>query len=144
MKRISAIMGLSAALALVVSSQSFAHHSFAQYDTTKTLTMAATVKELEWVQPHSWLDVMVTDDKGVANQWSLELGIMAGRGDGWDRKALKPGDKVTVHVHPLRAGGPGGQVVAVTLPDGKTYGKIPGPGGTPEAGGNAAPGQPAP
>jgi hypothetical protein len=51
-----------------------AHHSFAMFDDTKTVTLQGTVKEFEWVNPHSWLRVTVSDEKtGKPAVWALEL-----------------------------------------------------------------------
>ena len=51
-----------------------AHHSFAMFDDQKTVTLQGTVKEFEWVNPHSWLRVMVNDEKtGKPAMWALEL-----------------------------------------------------------------------
>lgn len=103
-----------------------AHHSFAMFDRSQTETIAGTVKEFELINPHGWLRVMVPDAKGVQSEWSLELG---GAGQlerfGWNQNAVHPGDKVTVQLHPLRDGSYGGQLVSVTLPDGKVLGQRP-------------------
>ena len=51
-----------------------AHHSFAMFDADKTVTLEGTVKEFEWVNPHSWLRVMVNDEKtGKPPLWAVEL-----------------------------------------------------------------------
>jgi hypothetical protein len=42
--------------------------------------------------------------------------------EGWKRTTIKPGDQVTVVVHPLRDGKPGGSYVSITLADGKKLG----------------------
>jgi hypothetical protein len=103
-----------------------AHHSFAMFDRSQTQTIAGTVKEFELINPHGWLRVMVPDAKGVQSEWSLELG---GAGQlerfGWSQNAVHPGDRVTVQLHPLRDGSYGGQLVSVTLPDGKVLGQRP-------------------
>ena len=51
-----------------------AHHSFAMFDSDKMVTMKGTVKEFEWVNPHSWLRVVVADATGKQMNWALELG----------------------------------------------------------------------
>jgi hypothetical protein len=38
---------------------------------------------------------------------------------GWKSNSVKPGDKVSVVVRPLKSGDPGGLFVSVTLPDGR-------------------------
>ena len=103
-----------------------AHHSFAMFDRSRTETIAGTVKEFELINPHGWLRAMVSDAKGVPSEWPLEMG---GAGQlerfGWTPNAVHPGDKVTVQLHPLRDGSYGGQLVSVTLPNGKVLGQRP-------------------
>jgi hypothetical protein len=96
-----------------------AHHSFAMFDTTKQVTVQAVVKQFTWANPHVWLDVVVTDDKGQAQTWGLEsLAVGLLYRDGWTADSLKPGDRVTVQLHPMRDGTNGGQLMKVTLLDG--------------------------
>jgi hypothetical protein len=97
-----------------------AHHSFAMFDRTKTVTLAGTVKDWQWVNPHSWLQLLVTDTNGTVTEWSIEgrsPNVLARRG--WTKSILKPGDKVTVIVYPLKTGEAGGAFVRLTLPDGR-------------------------
>jgi hypothetical protein len=99
-----------------------AHHSYAMFDAGTLVTVDATVKEFQWTNPHSWLQVMV-DNKGVAEEWSLELGpLVALRRWGWKPHSVKPGDRVKVSVNPLRDGSRGGRLMSIVLPDGKTLG----------------------
>ena len=42
--------------------------------------------------------------------------------NGWKPSTLKPGDKVTLTMHPLRNGSPGGSLVSVVVPDGRVLG----------------------
>src|SRR4051794_25625803 len=51
----------------------FAHHSYAEFDTDKKMTLAGTVKEFQWTNPHSWLLVNVQSPKGDMEQWAVEL-----------------------------------------------------------------------
>lgn len=121
MKVVSAY-GVVAALALSCSVAS-AHHSFAMFDLGKDYTVEAVVKEVQFTNPHVWLQIMVTDDKGVATEWSIESGApgMMLR-NGWKPSTLKPGDKVTLTMHPLKNGSPGGSLVSVKVPDGRVLG----------------------
>ncbi len=125
MKRLPLIGSLTLAF-LCLATTADAHHSFAMFDRSRTETVAGTVKELELINPHSWLRIMVTDTQGVASEWPLELG---GAGQlqrfGWTPDAVHPGDKVTVQLHPLRDGSYGGQLVSATLANGKVLGQRP-------------------
>lgn len=98
-----------------------AHHSYAMFDAGNLVTLNATVKEFQWTNPHSWLQVMILDDKGVAAEWSLELGpLVALHRWGWKPHSLNPGDKVKVSLNPLRDGSHGGRLMSIVLPDGQT------------------------
>jgi hypothetical protein len=106
-----------------------AHHSFAMFDRNQTVTINGTVKELELINPHGWLRILVPDASGAQNEWSLELG---GPGQlarlGWTSGSVHPGDKVKVQLHPLRDGSYGGQLISVTLPSGQVLGQRPATG----------------
>ena len=90
------------------------------FDRSKTDTLTGVVKSLDIINPHSWLDVVVTDPQGGQVDYALEMG---GPGQierqGWSHDTLQPGDKVTVRLHPLRDGSHGGQLVSAVLPNGK-------------------------
>ena len=125
-----------AVLLALAAAPAWAHHSGAGVDRTKTVTVQGLVKEFRWTNPHSWIDLEVANDKGGTDLWSIEMNpppflIRAG----WKSSSLKPGDKVSVTLNPIRSGEPGGIFVSVTLADGRVLGG--------RAGGPAAP-QPAP
>lgn len=101
-----------------------AHHSFAMFDADKTVTMTGTVKSFEWTNPHSWLR-MVVEDKATGKpvEWMLELGSPVQQERvGWTHDSLKPGDTVTVTMHPLKDGSRGGGLLSAKLPNGKVAG----------------------
>jgi hypothetical protein len=120
---------------LALAGSASAHHSFAMFDLEKQVTVEGTVKEFQWTNPHCWLQVMVPDGKGGEQEWSFEMGAlgMLAR-TGWKSTTVKPNDKVTVVMNPLKSGEPSGRLLKVTLPDGRVMG----PGGNappPKAGG---------
>ena len=112
---------LSAVTAAAFVAPALAHHSFAMFDAEKTITMQGTVKEFEWVNPHSWLRVMIKDEKtGQPAVWALELSSPARlKRMGMSADSVKPGDTVSVTFHPLKDGARGGQFIQAVLPDGK-------------------------
>jgi hypothetical protein len=122
-KKVSSIV-LPVAALLMICAPAFAHHGTGtSYDATKIVTITGVVDEFIWANPHSQLFVNVTDDKGNVVRWGVEMnspGVLA-RG-GWTRRKLKPGDKVTVTVHPSLAGTPVGVFRNITLPDGTLFG----------------------
>lgn len=110
-----------------------AHHSFAMFDTTKSITMTGTVTKFEWTNPHAYIEIDVPEG-AAAKHWSVEMGspsiLQQG---GWKFKDLKHGDKITVRLNPLKSGEPGGLLVDATLPDGRVLGNGPGRGPAPAA-----------
>jgi hypothetical protein len=62
-----------AALALLATVPLFAHHSFSsEYDGTKRLTLTGKMVNFEWVNPHSWIHVEVTNPDGTKTIWKGE------------------------------------------------------------------------
>src|SRR6187551_142435 len=110
--------------ALVVSSRPLgAHHSFAMFDSANKTTITGTVTKFEWTNPHVFIEVDVPGTKGELKHWSVELGspsILLR--SGWKFTDVKPGDKITAILNPLRDGRPGGMLYRLTLPDGTMRG----------------------
>ena len=100
-----------------------AHHSFSMFDHDKTVTMSGTVKEFEWTNPHGWLHIMAMDEKtGKPVEWSFEMGSVGQiAAQGWKPDSVKPGDKISVEMHPLKDGSHGGQYISATLADGHAF-----------------------
>jgi hypothetical protein len=100
-----------------------AHHSGAMFDMTRVVTISGTVQEFNWTNPHSSFKVLVPNAAGIEDVWAVEMGGPNNLvREGWKRTTLKPGDKVTVTVRPLRDGVPGGSYVGIVLADGKSLG----------------------
>jgi hypothetical protein len=122
MKRVHVKLCLAAAFLAAVlagAQPAAAHHSFAMFEPTKTLTFKGTVKTFQWTNPHVIVWVLVQpDDGGPAQEWSLETtspGVLTR--NGWTRQSLKAGDRVSVVFSPLRDGSHGGGLNSVTLLD---------------------------
>lgn len=115
---ISGMVGAATLAALPAT----AHHSFAMFDQTKRQTLVGTVREFQWTNPHSWIQLNVQAN-GATEEWAIEAlsPNVLGR-QGWKRNTLKPGDKITVVINPLRDNGKGGNLISVTLADGTTLG----------------------
>lgn len=98
-----------------------AHHSFAPYETTVQIKLTGTVTELKWANPHVYFEIDATDAKtGAAKHWLIECASTSilNRA-GWRFNIIKPGDKVTVVVNPVRSGEPAGIFRSLTLADGR-------------------------
>jgi hypothetical protein len=111
--------GLAAIAAALAAGPALAHHAFAMFDQSKLVTMAGTVKQFELVNPHGWLHVSFVNDKGDTATWSFEGGSVNQLVQlGW-KDSVRPGDKVTVGFYKLKDGSRGGQLMNVTLENGK-------------------------
>ena len=114
---------LVGAAAVLGAAPALAHHSFAAFDRSREITLTGVVREFQWVNPHAWVQVVVTDGKGRQIEWGLECGSpnMMAR-TGWTRTTLKPGDRIVAVANPLKDGKPNGSLVRLTLPDGRVLG----------------------
>ena len=120
------VLGCACALALLAGTTALAHHSAAGVDQSRTVTINGVLREFKWANPHSWMDIDVTDDAGQTKLWSVEMTAPTYLARaGWTSKTVKPGDKVTVTVRPMRNGDPGGLFVSIMLPDGRVLGQAP-------------------
>jgi hypothetical protein len=122
----------AATLAGFFSAAASAHHSNAMYDRDKEVVVAGTVREFQWTNPHTFIELVVDSPSGPQN-YTIE-GATPGvlRRQGWKFNSLKPGDKVVVKFHPLKYGKLGGGLVSVSK-DGVILGYEP-PPPAPEAG----------
>jgi hypothetical protein len=106
-----------------------AHHSFAMFDQTKTVTLTGTVTQFQWTNPHSFIEIDAVTRNGTEH-WSIELNSPNNlTRQGWKRSSVKVGDKVTITLNPLRDGKKGGLFNTIVLPDGHMLGGERGTGG---------------
>ena len=113
-KKVLALTG--AAAVCLAAAPALAHHSFAMFDNTKNMTLEGTIKEFQWTNPHSWVQVVVKDASGKDVEWSVEGGSPNGLArQGWKRTSIKAGDKAVVVIHPLKDGTAGGSLVSVSV-----------------------------
>lgn len=96
------------ALLAVGSPWAWAHHNTtARYDAEHPITLTGTIVQFRMINPHSQLDLEVTDEQGNKVTWLVEAGassVMYRRG--WRTDDLKPGDVVTVVGRPAYDGSP--------------------------------------
>lgn len=114
-----AVAGLC--LAVLAAFPAFAHHSDAMFDSTKEVVLNGTVKEFQYTNPHSWIQLVVPATAGAPVEWSIETAapIVLLRA-GIKPTSLHPGDKISLRMHPLKSGAPGGSLMEIKKDDGTT------------------------
>jgi hypothetical protein len=109
-------------LGLVVAGQAWAHHSIAAYDRDHPETVAGTVRQFKFTNPHTWIYLMVSDPDGVEHQWDLvgSPGAVLVR-QGWNAATLRPGMKITLLIAPRRDGVDHGEWEQLLTIDGRPF-----------------------
>jgi hypothetical protein len=116
------IFPLSLAVMLAMPAAS-AHHSPAMFKMDTRISLSGTVREFQWTNPHSYIQLLVKDENGVETEWSLELGAVNYLYNlGWRPSTVKPGQSINVTMAPLKNGTKGGLAIEVTTADGSKLG----------------------
>ena len=105
------VLSMAAVAAVLAGAQVAAHHGAGVFEPEKKVTVAGTVTDFQFVNPHVlvYMNVKGTDGKEV--QWGGELTspnrlARDARAVKWHKSILKPGDQITVTGHPARNGAP--------------------------------------
>jgi len=119
-RRIAMACAIAAGLAAPAAQ---AHHSYAMFDRSKTVTLNGTIRQFQWTNPHSWIQLEVPGEAGT-DEWSIEMGSpFELLRVGWTSTSVKAGDKVSIQVHPVKDGSKGGGFVSGTDAQGRELGK---------------------
>jgi hypothetical protein len=111
---------LGCAVSTMIGGMADAHHSTAEFDYTKGYVLHGVVKEYQWTNPHSWVQVLVPNAAGGQDEWGFELGApVINIRTGWTNKSVAPGDDVTVVFCPSYARARG-TLLEIILPGGAT------------------------
>ena len=120
MKTIKTIL----AAALIASALPvLAHHSFyAEFDANNEVSHEGVVKQMMWVNPHSWLVFEVeNEESGETEEWRVEGGspnvLMR---LGWTRDSLPPGTRIRVTGFQAKDGSLRMNSRGIEFPDGRT------------------------
>ena len=110
-----------------------AHHSYAMFDGTKTLSVSGTVAKLEWSNPHVYVWVYVHNAAASTGYdvYAFEngsTGVLARLG--WSKSTFTVGERITVDYWPLKDGRTGGHFLKATHADGRVERGAGGPGAT--------------
>ena len=94
-----------------------AHHAFAaEFDADKPVKLTGAVTKVEWMNPHTWFYIDVTDEAGKVTNWGLEMGSPNGlMRAGWTRNSMKIGDIIIVEASRAKNGTPNGNARVVVL-----------------------------
>jgi hypothetical protein len=120
MKPIRTALAAALLLGLAAGAPASAHHSFGMFALDKVLPVTGTVRDYQFKMPHVWVYVTVPTANGKTEEWGFEAhspNLVARKG--WTIKTLKPGDKITLLMHPMRDGSHAGSLINATLPDGR-------------------------
>lgn len=106
--------------ALLAAPGLLAHHSTAEFDYASEVVIEGQVKEVQWTNPHSFVQVLVPTADGKTEQWGVEIGApLINIRMGWKKDSVKEGDKVTLTIAPARDGRKFGTLRYLTFEDGR-------------------------
>ena len=114
------------AFALLATVPLLAHHSFqSEYDSSKVLTLTGKMVNFEWVNPHSWIHVEVTNADGSKTVWKGETPpVNVLYRNGWTKplveEMVKNAETVTLRGQAAKDGSHHVFANGVTRADGKT------------------------
>ena len=115
----SLVVGLLMAVVPVL-----AHHAIsAEFDTTKPIKFTGTVKSVDWMNPHIYVNIEAKDASGKAVVYSVEGGPPNSLyRNGWRKDSLKVGDSVQVSgVRAKKAESNRIGVATIVMPDGQSF-----------------------
>jgi len=109
-------VGMIAATAQVV-----AHHAFAaEFDANNPVRLRGKITKMEWINPHAWMHLDVTNEDGTVDSWMIEAGppgALVRRG--WSKDSVTPGVEVLVEGYQAIDGAFRANGRDVTFPDGR-------------------------
>jgi hypothetical protein len=97
-ERISAALGC-----FLIAGTASAHHGIANFDLNTDIELEGVVTGIEFLNPHSWLYLDVTDANGTVASWRCELrGKTVLERSGWSMEMFPDGMPITVTGSPDR------------------------------------------
>jgi hypothetical protein len=108
----------------LVGSAALAHHSGAMFNRAEVRELHGTIKEFQFTNPHTWIQVNVPDENGEIVEWSLEWGSP----NQLSRQGVRPstfpaGAEVTIRTNPMNDGSAAGAFIGAKFEDGTVVGR---------------------
>jgi hypothetical protein len=101
-----------------------AHHSTVGQISEEVTQITGTIKEFQFQNPHSWIQVNVTDVSGEVVEWSVEWGNPNNLlRQGYTPSTFPEGAEVTMKLRQHYTGAPLGEFNAARFADGSTVGR---------------------
>ena len=116
------LTAVTAAALVAVSGSLLAHHAFsAEFDANAPVTLRGPITKVEWINPHAWIHIEVTNAAGKPEMWMIEGGTpnTLQRG-GVTRDSLKVGTVIVVAGYRAKDGRLRANGRDITYPDGRT------------------------
>ncbi len=120
------LVWLAAAVAVFLSvevARVYAHHAFgAEFDPNRPVLLKGPVTRVEWINPHTWIHLEHTDDKGKKEVWMVEGGTpnsLLRRG--LKRDTVKVGQVIVVDGYQSKDRSSRANGRDITLPDGQKF-----------------------
>jgi hypothetical protein len=99
-----------------------AHHSAVAFDQNSSIRITGRVAQFIWRSPHMSIGLEVENAAGDVELWRIEGGsVQAMVRQGFDRTTVAEGDEITVKIHPMKSGRPGGLLQGLIAADGSAF-----------------------
>lgn len=111
-----------ACLALAVALPALSHHSIANFDQTKKVTITGKVTFFRFTNPHSHIDIEVPVAGGAPRTYKIfTIATTVMTRSGWTREDVKVGDQVTATGNPDRTDPTLLHLTQIVFANGKTW-----------------------
>ena len=115
-----ALAALAASVLLLSATPARAHHSGAMFGMQHPITLTGVVTKVEWTNPHAYLYLNVTDEKGEVHEWAVEATSPNFlKHNGWTSTTVKPDDTITCTGGRAKSGALTMRCTIVKLSDGE-------------------------